>query len=272
MIRNNFFKISIVLIILIALGLGLYRSYTEYRNDLSEVQKKLPSYYQSYGYDYYDIVPKNKADFDNMLKWTQLTSSASDLNFLDYGYNILYDSIEKSAIVYSFGKDKVDNNLKSHRNILDSLGRFKANSQSFFDYAGSTFSEKDIPLLKVSELDFPCELAIKESEKNPYYSFQLYKEEKNLLPNNKSEFLKLLADLQRNYLSIISEDRLTDNLIFVKYRKGSVEVICENNLNQKQITLLKKEMESYFSSNINKVFFDYALFSINFTTTNNHLN
>ena len=266
--RSSVFKYSTIFIAILVVIFTVfqYKRYVNYEDDLSNTRKELLKYYQSYSLSYYDFVPKDKEGFNNMLKWNDLTSGETNLKFLDYGYDVVYDSIDKSAIIYSFGRDKQNNNmLQSELNKynLDSLGRFKANDQSFFDYLKDNFNEKDIPLLKLNKFDFPCELMIKESAKNPYYSFQLYKEEKNLWSVNKSDFLNVIANLQRDYLSKLKAIEIDDNLIFVNYKKGDVEIICKDNLDKKEVTIIENVIKSFFSSNTDKIFFDYALFSIN---------
>ena len=269
--RSKLLKIIILSIITLitVFGIGMYKNYLGYIDNLNQDQKKLIKYYKSYSYDYYDVVPKNKSDFENMLKWARFTSGESDLklNFLECGYDVHYDSIQKSSIIYSFGKDKEDNRLISNYEdtVLDSIGQFEIKNKISFDFFFDYFKNKDIPLLKIYEFDFPCNLTISKLDKEPNYNFQLYKQEKNLWENKdyRLKFLRLLGNFERQHLDESSVNNFENTSVFVKYKKGSIEVICNNGFNQNQVRLIEKKLYLFFVTlNKEKVFFDYALFSI----------
>lgn len=261
--------------VLVALFIGificgvLYVSHKRYIDDLNKDAEKLLNYYKIYSYDYFDIAPKTIDDFNNMLNWTRVTSGASDLDlsFLNYGYGIKYDSLSEVSYIYSYGKDRKDNNLKNtpyNKEKLVGSGNWNISDDGFFNFIFSFFKNKDIIILSIKNSIFNCEKAFQNSDNYPFYAFQLYQGTKNLWIDNssKKKFLKLIGDFQRKFSEQNYKEGFgKENKIYVAFKRGKIYIICSNGFDENQIGFLKIELENYLSSR-KDLFFDYALFSL----------
>lgn len=267
--KNKIIKICFfVILILSVILIYKYTNHKNYINSLKEDQAKLLNFHNSFGYNYFDIRPKNNEDLKVMLDWTRATSGESDLglSFMKYGYGIVNDTISSSSLIYSFGKGNNDNGLKStafNDKDLDSLGQYSIRAKGFFKYLTTMFSDQDVILLKVKDPKFDCTQVIEGSKAEPFLKFELYNRDENLWmdENSKRKFLKLIGDFQRKHSNLENINSSNRKKIYIKYKNGEVDVLCNNGFDDKIASRIKTELKSFFSS-VNDLFFNYAIFSI----------
>jgi hypothetical protein len=224
--------------------------------------------------NFFDEFPKEKKDIERMfMRYKKY--SVNSKTFLDYGYNIRYDSINNISYIYSFGIDKVDNKLYNiPYNTIDSLGLYigsldinvvnflkSSNSDVIFfviknNKSFSTPNIKDlndlINIKLVSEIGGAYKVSLgldfisKEREKD--FISDIKKIENKI---NKRNFL------ERDY------NKGKTKTVFFRYKNNKLFIISNDVFFKKNLNKYHLEIEQYFSI-IDKSYFDYAVFPITF--------
>ncbi len=233
---------------------------------IKEDSTLLKNYYTEYSMNYFDALPKNKDDIEKMMNWIQFNFDSSYYKKLNFNYNIKYDSVLRKSIIYSFGKDKRDNNLKytPFNSIrMDSTHQFSIFKLSIFKYIFNT-SNHDIILVSLNEPVFKCEkLTNRETlDENRVSQFELFKGAKSFFGDKKyfTLFLKQLNNFEEEFnASILKPNKL--NILFFMYKNGKIEVVCDDNLSLNKVENIKIKLRDYFKKQ-DTDYFDYALFAL----------
>lgn len=267
------YKIIIfVLLVIISLFLS-YFFHISYVESLNKDSDKLLKYYTSYGINYFDFVPEEKQDMENFLEWTERVTEIPDLGFLKNGYNIKYDSISKSSLIYSFGRDGIDNGLAYtplNDGFEDIKGQYRIRQIRFFNYLKNMFKQKDVILAKIDALEFQCDVVLSNiNNRRPYINYELYNGSETLWLDdnngNKNLFLKSIRQFKNEYNKsfIIKNGSVekTRRILYFKYKHGKIETLCPNNIEAKKLLEIESILEEFFKRT-DTSYFDYAVFSL----------
>ena len=252
-------KISLTLIIFFSLGLiYLIYSYDRYLVEIKEVHQNLINTYKSFSVNFIDYYPTSNEDVLLAYNWKQHTSGTDYKNdFLTkYGFDVLNDSVSENAIIYSYGKDNVDNKLSN--NELISYNKF-INEYSFIDFI---FRKNiDVPLLTIKKNKINCDRIIGSLDQDPFKDYKLLNNSKYIWLNEKykRKFLNLLTILEK---SILNNDinNYSGRDIFVIYKNKSVSTYCDSFIDRKNKKFLIDKVKTLMNENDD--FFDYAVFTL----------
>ncbi|PQJ80296.1 hypothetical protein [Polaribacter porphyrae] len=224
--------------------------------------------------NHFDEFPKEKKDIINIFHRYKIYSGNSS-SFLDYGYNIKYDSVNDISYVYSLGIDKIDNNLYNiPYNTIDSIGLYtgslELNIRNFLkskksDIIFFVFKNNNLfNIPKIKDLNDIVNLKLV-SEINGVYKASLGL---NFIPKKKKEnFISDIKKIEKkiNRRNFLEEDYIKGRTktIFFRYKDKNLSIISNNNLSNKFVEKYYNEIERHFS-NIDKSYFDYAVFPITF--------
>ncbi|RAV30759.1 hypothetical protein DN748_00425 [Sinomicrobium soli] len=272
-------------------GVAIYLAidYMRYREVMEDLQKSADVLYADlteFENVYWDALPENKKDVEKVIKWgSAIFDEEYRGKFRERGFDVLFDSIERRSIVYSYGYDGEDGALRrtpyNYKRTTDSGNETGIRTPDFWEYLKDRFGtgeNTDVILLEVSDVDKTrgCTGILEERlGKRPF--LQLFKESKNLVETGEEQrFLDFVKRFSKEYwkrysIPVEEQQNVKTLRVLFKYNKGGVQNLCPNGIGEEQI----KDLESLLSARFvkeNADYFDFAVFSFQVpdeTTLNN---
>lgn len=265
------------LVILLIYPVYGYFRYVKYISSLQKSAYVLYSDFAEFEGNYWDAQPRNNQDIEKIQKWAESMSKEEEYRyfFVENGFNVKYDSEKGNSIIYSYGPDGKDGNLKNTPYNLSQyvLGYeyYQILTPSFSEYMRDMLNhdgDVDILLLNIPHLDKTnsCEGILEERVgKEPF--FQLFNGSQNLKVKEEEsgKFKEFIKDFSREYWMSFDIPAETLNSTGVKrilfmFSRGDITNLCDNSLSKKQIKDLEQQLTEYFRKG-NTDYFDFAVFS-----------
>ncbi|WP_298503581.1 hypothetical protein [uncultured Maribacter sp.] len=260
-------NVFIVLILIVLLSFIFRQIHLTFLEDLREDAEYFLSDYTQFQSNYFESFPENRQDIDFMIEWFKENRETVNYTFLEYGYNIKYDSLSKRSYLYSFGKDRVDNNMESTPfnskfYVQSFLNSVPISNGSFKEYFFSFFKEYDVILADIKDYNLICaEKQLPFTRKNLVLDIQLFTGCKNLKGSvNEEKFANEIYNFCKKEIVANSETTVKRVLVSIN-KKSEVTILCPENLSSKYTDDLKSKLIAFF--NQKKItYFDYALFPL----------
>lgn len=249
-------KISFTFILLVICGccyiINKYYNFRKYVSTYNCESSDLAERIESYSIARMDNVPNNEKDFNVMLEWLKKNENIEGI--LEYGINFKYNNFDQSLSIYSFGIDKIDDDLEkpSYSIPTNEYSIFNANDSikdwNFFDTLKTR--GKDVLLFKVSiDEDYLCRNFVKSNlfsnEKLliPYaQSYIFYQGNEKVSGELKNQLQKKIA----HYKNLINPNipKLNDStrLSFIRFKNREFISVCSDDID---VDIFDEELKEF---------------------------
>ncbi|WP_299884303.1 hypothetical protein [uncultured Lacinutrix sp.] len=241
------FLFVLIITIICSYVLFKYYNFKKYVNVYNNQSSVLTERMEHYSINKLENLPNNKKDFSKMLQW--LNNEEGIQNILEYGINFRYDNLDQSLSIYSFGIDKIDDNLKkpSYSTSTDKYSIFSANDAindwSFWDIFD--VKKKDVLLFKiVIDEDYLCRNFINSdlySGKDlsiPYSTSYVF------FRGNQKVSGKLEKELKEKIRPYKHFEYLNDSskISFIRFKDGDFFPACSDNIDSNTFDIKIKDI------------------------------